>query len=118
MPHCSTDFAVDFSQRPYVLTTAAPVFFEGLNLDELVQEIAHNLFLGKINPQAHILDDMLHEMACKSAIRANDRNSIEELQALAERVCGDESIRHCPHGRPVMFTMTKYNLERQFRRRV
>ncbi len=111
-------FAVDFSQRPYVLTTAAPVFFEGLNLDELVQEIAHNLFLGKINPQAHILDDMLHEMACKSAIRANDRTSIEELQALAERVCGDESIRHCPHGRPVMFTMTKYNLERQFRRRV
>ena len=111
-------FAVDFSQKPYVLTTAAPIFFEGLNLDELVQEIAHNLFLGKINPQAHILDDMLHEMACKSAIRANDKNSVEELQALAERVCGDESIRHCPHGRPVMFTMTKYNLERQFRRRV
>ena len=111
-------FAMDFSQRPYVLTTAAPIFFEGLNLDELVQEIAHNLLLGKINPQAHILDDMLHEMACKSAIRANDKNSIEELQALAERVCGDESIRHCPHGRPVMFTMTKYNLERQFRRRV
>ena len=87
-------------------------------MDEIVQEIAHNLVLGKINPQAHILDDMLHEMACKSAIRANDKNSIEELQALTERVCGDESIRHCPHGRPVMFTMTKYNLERQFRRRV
>ncbi|MCR5717617.1 MAG: DNA mismatch repair endonuclease MutL [Oscillospiraceae bacterium] len=111
-------FTMDFSQRPYVRTTAAPIFFEGLNLDELVQEIAHNLFLGKINPQSHVLDDMLHEMACKSAIRANDKNSIEELQALAERVCGDESIRHCPHGRPVMFTMTKYNLERQFRRRV
>ena len=111
-------FECDFSQKPYVTTTAAPIFFDGLNLDEIMQEIAHNLFLGKINPQAHILDDMLHEMACKSAIRANDKNSIEELQALAERVCGDESIRHCPHGRPVMFTMSKYNLERQFRRRV
>ena len=111
-------FEMDFSQKPYVRTTAAPIFFEGLDLDELVQEIAHNLFLGKINPQSHVLDDMLHEMACKSAIRANDKNSIEELQALAERVCGDESIRHCPHGRPVMFTMSKYNLERQFRRRV
>lgn len=111
-------FEFDFSQKPYVVTTAAPIFFEGLNMDEIVQEIAHNLFLGKINPQAHILDDMLHEMACKSAIRAGDKNSIEELQALTERVCGDESIRHCPHGRPVMFTMSKYNLERQFRRRV
>ena len=111
-------FSFDFSRRPYAVTTGAPIFFDGLDLDEIVQELAHNLFLGKINPQSHVLDDMLHEMACKSAIKANDKNSIEELQALAERVCNDESIRHCPHGRPVMFTMSKYNLERQFRRRV
>ncbi len=111
-------FAFDFSQKPYAVTTAAPVFFEGLNIDEIVQELAHNLFLGKVNPQTHLLDDMLHELACKSAIRANDKNSIQELQALTERVCSDENIRHCPHGRPVMFTMSKYNLEKQFRRKV
>lgn len=111
-------FAFDFSQKPYAVTTAAPVFFDGLNIDEIVQELAHNLFLGKVNPQTHLLDDMLHELACKSAIRANDKNSIEELQALTERVCRDENIRHCPHGRPVMFTMSKYNLEKQFKRRV
>lgn len=111
-------FTFDFTRRPYAVATAAPIFFDGLDLDEIVQELAHNLFLGKVNPQSHALDDMLHEMACKSAIKANDKNSLEELQALAERVCNDESIRHCPHGRPVMFTMSKYNLERQFRRRV
>ncbi len=111
-------FSFDFSHKPYAVTTAAPIFFDGLNLDEIVQELAHNLFLGKINPQTHLLDDMLHELACKSAIRANDKNSIEELQALTERVCRDENIRHCPHGRPVMFTMSKYNLEKQFRRKV
>ncbi len=111
-------FTFDFSQKPYVVTTAAPVFFDGLNIDEIVQELAHNLFLGKVNPQTHLLDDMLHELACKSAIRANDKNSIEELQVLTERVCRDENIRHCPHGRPVMFTMSKYNLEKQFKRRV
>ncbi len=111
-------FAFDFSQKPYIVTTAAPVFFDGLNIDEIVGELAHNLFLGKVNPQTHLLDDMLHELACKSAIKANDKNSIEELQALAEQVCRDENIRHCPHGRPVMFTMSKYNLEKQFRRRV
>ncbi len=111
-------FAFDFSQKPYIVTTAAPVFFDGLNIDEIVGELAHNLFLGKVNPQTHLLDDMLHELACKSAIKANDKNSIEELQALVEQVCRDENIRHCPHGRPVMFTMSKYNLEKQFRRRV
>lgn len=111
-------FSFDFSQKPYAVTTAAPVFFDGLDLDAIVQEIAHNLFLGKMNPQTHILDDMFHELACKSAIRANDKNSLMELQTLAERVCRDEAIRHCPHGRPVMFTMSKYSLEKQFRRRI
>lgn len=111
-------FAFDFSQKPYAVTKAAPIFFDGLNLDEIVQELAHNLFLGKVNPQTHLLDDMLHELACKSAIRANDKNDISELQALTERVCRDENIRHCPHGRPVLFTMSKYNLEKQFKRRL
>ncbi len=111
-------FTCSFEEKPYLVTTCAPIFLDGLNLDEIMQEIAHNFFLGKINPQTHVIDDMLHELACKSAIKANDRNSLPELQALAEEVVGDENIRHCPHGRPVMFTMTKYNLERQFRRRV
>ncbi len=111
-------FTFDFGQKPYAVAKAAPIFFDGLNLDEIVQELAHNLFLGKVNPQTHLLDDMLHELACKSAIRANDKNDISELQALTERVCRDENIRHCPHGRPVLFTMSKYNLEKQFKRRL
>jgi len=111
-------FTFDFTNQPYVRTLSAPVFFAGMNLDEIVQEIAHNLLIGKVNPQSSALDDTLHELACKSAIRANDKNSISELQALADEVCNDENIRHCPHGRPVMFTVSKYNLEKQFRRRV
>jgi len=39
-----------------------------------------------------------------------------ELQSLAEQVYYDERIRHCPHGRPVMFTMTKNNIAHQFKR--
>lgn len=111
-------FAVDFSQRPDLITTGAPVFFEHMPLDEIMQEIAHNFYLGKVNPQSHKLDDLLHELACRSAIRANDKNSLQELQALAEQVCKDEKIRHCPHGRPVMFVMSKYQLEKEFRRKL
>ncbi|MBR4319973.1 MAG: DNA mismatch repair protein MutL, partial [Oscillospiraceae bacterium] len=111
-------FQFDFSEKPYLKTLAAPIFFEQMNLEEIVQEIAHNLYLGKVNPQSHALDDTLHELACKSAIRANDKNSIPELQSLAEQVCQDENIRHCPHGRPVMFVMSKYQLEKQFKRRL
>ena len=109
-------FAFDFSQAPYVVTTAIPVFFSELDLDEVIPEIAENLVMGKQNPQTHTFDDILHTLACKSAIKANDKNDIRELQSLAEQVYFNENIRHCPHGRPVMFTLTKANIERQFRR--
>lgn len=78
--------------------------------------MAENLCLHVQNPQSHLLDDMLHTVACKSAIKANDKNSIEELQALAEQVYYDDRIRHCPHGRPVMFIMTENNIAHQFKR--
>ncbi len=109
-------FSFDFSQSPYVITTAIPVFFKELDLDEVIPEIAENLVMGKQNPQTHTFDDILHTLACKSAIKANDKNDIRELQSLAEQVYFDENIRHCPHGRPVMFTLTKGNIERQFKR--
>lgn len=109
-------FEFDFSQAPCAVATAVPTFLMELDFDEIIPEIAENLCLGKQNPQLHILDDMLHTVACKSAIKANDKTDIRELQALAEQVYNNENIRHCPHGRPVMFTMTKGNIEHQFRR--
>lgn len=109
-------FEFDFSEPPYVITKAVPTFIMELNIDEIIPEIAENLYLGKKNPQTHLFDDILHNIACKSAIKANDKNDIRELQALADQVYYDERIRHCPHGRPVMFTMTKSNVERQFKR--
>lgn len=109
-------FSFDFSESPYVITTAIPSFFSQLNLDEVIPEIAENLALCKQNPQTHNMDDILHTLACKSAIKANDDNDIKELQSLAEQVYYNEQIRHCPHGRPVMFVLTKGNIERQFKR--
>ena len=109
-------FSFDFSELPYVRTTGVPTFALELNLDEIVTEIAQNLVLGKTNPQLEYLDDTLHTIACKAAIKANDKNDLSELQKLAEEVYNDERIRHCPHGRPVMFVVTKHELEKQFRR--
>ncbi|MBR4627040.1 MAG: DNA mismatch repair endonuclease MutL [Ruminococcus sp.] len=109
-------FTFDFSQKPCVVATAVPTFIMELDMEEIITEIAGNLRMYSHDPQSHTLDDLLHTVACKSAIRGNDRNSHEELQALAERVYSDENIRHCPHGRPVMFTLSKSNIEHQFGR--
>lgn len=109
-------FEFDFSEKPCVVATAVPTFISETEAEEIISEIAANLRMYQHNPQSHVLDDMLHTVACKSAIKANDKNDVTELQSLAEQVYYDERIRHCPHGRPVMFTMTKNNIAHQFKR--
>ena len=48
--------------------------------------------------------------------KAHDKNDLAELQELAQIVYADDQIRHCPHGRPVMFVMKRQELEKQFKR--
>ncbi len=109
-------FMFDCTQPPRLYTTAVPSFVLEMNLDEVIAEIAHNLMLGKKDPGLHSFQDMLHSIACKSAIRSGDHTSLQELQKLAQEVWENDNIRHCPHGRPVMFVIRKYDLEKQFRR--
>ena len=109
-------FEFDFSERPYITVKAVPTFIMNTDIESIVSEVAENLKLHKQNPQSGLLDDMLHNMACKAAIKANDKNTLEEMKALAEQILSDDNIRHCPHGRPVMFTMKKSNIDHQFKR--
>ena len=109
-------FEFDFSERPCIIVTAVPTFIMDNDIEAIVYEVIENLKLYKQNPQSALLDDMLHTMACKSAIKANDKNAPEQMKALVEQVYSNENIRHCPHGRPVMFTMTKANIDHQFKR--
>ena len=58
----------------------------------------------------------LYTIACKAAIKANQALSEAEVYALIERVLALEAINTCPHGRPIMVSMTKYEIEKQFKR--
>lgn len=60
-------------------------------------------------------DEILHTVACKAAIKAGWDNDPQELQVLVEKVASGE-IRYCPHGRPVAVTLTRRELDRQFKR--
>lgn len=118
LPHLQAlGFGFDLSHKPYAALTAVPVTCASLNLDELVLELAAGLAAGRQTAESSKqLEDVLHTMACKAAIRSGDKNAPEELQALAEAVWGNENIRHCPHGRPVLFALPKRELEKQFKR--
>ena len=78
-----------------------------------LEELASQLLLG-MEP-AERRDSLLHTMACKAAIKAGMRSDPRELQALVEKVQRDE-IRYCPHGRPVAVKLSRYELEKMFKR--
>ncbi len=99
--------------------TAAPAAFSGetaVSPAELVIRTADLLAAGNEQVVEEIYDDLLHSRACKSAVKAHDINNPEELRVIAEEVWRNEKIRFCPHGRPVMVKLTKYEIEKYFSR--
>ncbi|MEW4562329.1 DNA mismatch repair endonuclease MutL [Bremerella sp. JC770] len=84
---------------------------------EIVREVVDQLLTeGKNLEKRDLLDELLHMMSCKAAVKAGDRLSSEEIDALLElrHLCQD--AHHCPHGRPTALVFTKEELDRRFQR--
>ena len=73
-------------------------------------------FTYKAKAWDEILDDLLKSVACKAAVKAGMDTSVQELQAFAQTVLDDDSIRNCPHGRPCVTYLSRYQLEKLFKR--
>ena len=92
------------------------MFLDVNDAHDVVIEIAQNLLIGKTDASSDVIDMMLHTSACKAAIKAGNKNSSAELEKLAKQVLTEDSIRYCPHGRPVLIELSEYDLEKQFKR--
>ncbi|MBE6867973.1 MAG: DNA mismatch repair endonuclease MutL [Ruminococcus albus] len=112
-------FEVEPDVAPTVAVKGVPIILGDLeNPTDIITELARNFIQCRNDPQLEFFDDLYHSIACKAAIKANDNNSTIELQALLNAVYGNENIRYCPHGRPVLITLSKKDIEKQFRRLV
>ena len=81
-----------------------------------LQELAGNLLEGRAKDPAALRDDLLHTIACKAAIKAGWHSDEKELLVIAEAVMAREDLKYCPHGRPICVTLSKKQLEKQFKR--
>ena len=99
-----------------VTVDGVPAILGHCDVADLTIELAHNFSVNYSNPMPVILDEMYHTFACKAAIKANDENDLKELSVIVKNILENDNIRYCPHGRPVMFKITKYELEKQFKR--
>lgn len=109
-------FALEPLDPPEIKICGIPSVLDSCDASDIVCELIERLENISHDPMPDVLDDMLHSIACKASVRANDKNTPEELSVILDRVMNDERIRYCPHGRPVMFTLKKRELEKQFRR--
>ena len=59
---------------------------------------------------------LTYTIACKAAIKANMKMSVSEMETLVRRVFRLKNINTCPHGRPIIISMTKKEIEKEFKR--
>ena len=83
---------------------------------ETVETLAADLIAGKRAKPETIRDELLHTVACKAAIKAGWHNDEAELLAVVKQVMAREDLKYCPHGRPICVTLSKKQLEKQFKR--
>jgi len=100
-----------------VLLTGFPAMLANLNPAEVLHELLEKLLAGgRLPDRRDLLDDLLHAIACKAAVKAGDRLSPEEISTLLQQRHLVADPHHCPHGRPAQLIFTREELDRQFKR--
>lgn len=100
-----------------VLIVRYPAMLAGLGPGEILRALIEPLVSGGKPPDRRdLLDDMLHMIACKAAIKAGDRLSSEEIETLLAQSHLVDDAHHCPHGRPTAVVFSRKELDKHFRR--
>ncbi len=79
---------------------------------EVLDQLAEGGSFGSIQ----VVEEKIASMSCKAAVKGNSVLSFAEAEALIDELLTLENPYNCPHGRPTVITMTKYEMEKNFKR--
>jgi DNA mismatch repair protein MutL len=100
-----------------VLVASYPAMLANLGPADLLRQVVEQLVTSDKPPDRRdLVDELLHMIACKAAIKAGDRLAPEEVTALLEQRLQYQDSHHCPHGRPTALVFTRDELDRRFKR--
>lgn len=105
----------EFGGKEYSIH-AVPANIYGISVQELFIQILDSLEQEHVSKTPNILAERIATAACKAAVKGNNRLSVKEADALIDELLGLENPYNCPHGRPTIISMTKYELEKKFKR--
>ena len=99
-----------------VLLRQIPMDLSPEDATETLEALAADLMNGRREKKDSVRDEILHTVACKAAIKAGWTNDPKELEVLVKQVMSNDELKYCPHGRPICISLSKKQLEKQFRR--
>ena len=105
----------EFGGREYSIH-GVPANIYGISVQDLFVEILDSLENENTRQPLDIIAGRIATAACKAAVKGNNTLSFEEADQLIEELLGLENPYNCPHGRPTIISMTRYELEKKFKR--
>ena len=100
-----------------LLVSSYPAMLANISPAQVLRDLVELLMSGGKPPERRdVLDELLHMISCKAAIKAGDRLSAEEISTLLEQRHLAQDQHHCPHGRPTALVFTREELDKQFKR--
>jgi DNA mismatch repair protein MutL len=100
-----------------VIVSSKPVLAGKASAAGIVREVVDRLAAAAPAAEpAMLVEEVLHGLACRAAIKAGDPLSQAEVDALVRDRRGVQDSHHCPHGRPTSLVLSRQELDRQFRR--
>lgn len=123
--HILTEYADSFAELGFEIESfgsdsfairSMPADLFGCNEMEFFREIMDELCEDPMKDKPEVILNKLASMACKAAVKGNNRMTTEEVSALLDELLTLDNPYHCPHGRPTIISMSKYEIEKKFKR--
>ena len=105
----------DFGMNAFAIR-GVPLDLFSYNIKELFEEILTQMLESPVRGVPQIIREKIASMACKAAVKGNNSLSLEEADTLIEQLLELENPYNCPHGRPTIISMSKYEVEKKFKR--
>lgn len=105
----------EFGGREYSIH-GVPADLYGCSVQDFFVEVLDGLENENTKQVSELLAGKIATAACKAAVKGNNRLSFEEADQLIGQLLGLDNPYHCPHGRPTIVSMSKYELEKKFKR--
>ena len=105
----------DFGMNAFAIR-GVPLDLFSFQIKELFEEILTQMSESPVKGLPQIIREKIASMACKAAVKGNNHLTYEEADRLIEQLLELENPYNCPHGRPTIITMSKYEIEKKFKR--